>query len=202
MSFLQTERYRARSVDALRQSGAQVMLFWGSFSYPVIVEEFEADYKNEWEIAYHITCVVVSESPPFAGLIPTLTSAVFGDVGAVALMATQIPGVVTSITPPMAASLAISTSTLNAAVGTGTLDDLSLSQLQPVIGAFQSTFNTFAVGNGVPAGIDLDAITPTSTLDGFNAFAAETNNAAADSDVQTAMFYLGRILQNLTQAAG
>jgi len=51
---------RARQVDALRQSGTQVSLSWGTFRYLVVVADFKAVYKHEWEVRYSIRCQVVS----------------------------------------------------------------------------------------------------------------------------------------------
>lgn len=63
MFFGPSAATRARAVDALLQSGTQVNLSWGSFSYVVIVVDFHPIYRHEWEIRYSITCEVVTTGP-------------------------------------------------------------------------------------------------------------------------------------------
>lgn len=89
---------RARALDALRQSGAQVQLSWGSFSYLVVVQSFKAVYKNEWEIAYSITCCVVQDSI-VAGIVaavaPTLAASINNDLTALNLLTGSTAGLIT-----------------------------------------------------------------------------------------------------------
>jgi len=70
---------RARACDSLRQSGRQVWLTWGSFSYLVVVRHFEANYKHEWEIPYQIICTVVQDGPARSFQV-SLDSAVQNDI--------------------------------------------------------------------------------------------------------------------------
>lgn len=195
---------RARAVDTLRQSGRQVWLYWGTFAYLVIVSDFVADYKHEWVIPYTVTCEVISDGPAQAGLL-TLNQAVSLDLIQINAITSASPGI-----PAISGALTITpamTQALNSAVQVVTaagpsLDNLSLAQLQPVVSAFQAAYQTFAAGSGTPAGINLDAITGASTLDGISTFVAETNDIAHQSDVELAMAYLGRILGNLTTQPG
>src|SRR6185503_19125710 len=50
---------RAREVQQICDSGQEVSLSWGSFSYQVMVAKFEGDYKHEWEVRYSISCEVI-----------------------------------------------------------------------------------------------------------------------------------------------
>lgn len=70
---------RARAVDAIRQSGAEVVLTWGSFTYLVVVKSFNCKYKNEWEQRYTIECEVVSDGP-VAIFAPSLDEAIQSDL--------------------------------------------------------------------------------------------------------------------------
>lgn len=111
----------------------------------------------------------------------------------------------TTITSAMTAALQTAVTNANSiisAAGATTIDDLSLDEVQQVIAVFMTAYNVFAAGNGTPAGIDLDAITATSTLDGITALNTEVNLVNCESDVQICLGYLGRIIQNLSLAAG
>ena len=52
---------RARQLDALRVTGASLLLAWDAFLYTVVVENFEADYRSPWWIPYRITCSVLQD---------------------------------------------------------------------------------------------------------------------------------------------
>jgi len=197
-----TAAERARAVDTLRQSGTEVTLTWGSFSYQVIVADFEAVYKHEWQISYRIVCKVVADNgvQPFnaSNLAPSLNSVVNEDIAAIMALANSGAVIPSSAT----AALVGAQSTMASIVGAGTLDDLSLTQLQPIIAAFQNAYAAFGAGSGTPIGINLDAITGASTLDGVATFVTEANAVAAESDMETATAYLGRIIANLTDTGG
>jgi hypothetical protein len=73
---------RARAVDALRASGAEVTLSWGGLFFFVIVSHFSAEYERFYEIPYEIECCV-SLDPLNAILgtaVSTVTSLINGDV--------------------------------------------------------------------------------------------------------------------------
>ncbi len=48
---------RARQLDQMRVDGAQVTLSWHELTYPVVIEEFEADFERFYQIPYRIRCV-------------------------------------------------------------------------------------------------------------------------------------------------
>jgi hypothetical protein len=80
---------RARQIDAMRKAGAQVSLTWGSFNYLVVVQEFQAIYKHEWQIAYTITCEVVTDNPAQSvGKSVTLDQTIVNDFNAIAGLTT------------------------------------------------------------------------------------------------------------------
>ena len=191
---------RARSCDELRKAGMQVRLSWGSFSYQVVVSNFHAVYKHEWEIRYQIEVEVVTDGQA-TQFTPTLTQAVTNDLSSITAISSANPSIPalpgsSTITPAMTTALGTATSTMNTVVGSGSLDNLSLPQLQSIISAFQVAFAAFTTI--APTGINLDAATGASTLDGITSFTNEAGLVAAESDVQLAQFYLGRIIGNLT----
>jgi hypothetical protein len=56
---------RALALDQLRQSGATVLLLFGSLARKVIVVQFEAEYRRAWWVGqYRIRCFVVPVLPP------------------------------------------------------------------------------------------------------------------------------------------
>ncbi|MGX7707975.1 hypothetical protein [Methylobacterium sp. Gmos1] len=52
---------RALTIDAMRKNGAQIPLSWGGLYRVVLIEEFEADYRREFDIPYRIVCYVVDD---------------------------------------------------------------------------------------------------------------------------------------------
>jgi hypothetical protein len=78
----------ARQLDALRQSGTQVPLIFGSNFYLVVVSESKCDYERFYQIPYSVTCTVVSTSGGGGGalgaVVSTLDDLVNGDMASVA----------------------------------------------------------------------------------------------------------------------
>ena len=52
---------RARLLDTLRVAGATLPLAWDAFTYSVVIENFEADYRSPWWIPYRLTCSVLRD---------------------------------------------------------------------------------------------------------------------------------------------
>lgn len=53
---------RARYLDTLRVQGLPLDLTWSSFKYSVIVRSFAGEFRRAYEMAYTITCEVISDS--------------------------------------------------------------------------------------------------------------------------------------------
>lgn len=64
---------RAQVLDAATAAGAQLPLYWDSFFYTVIIEEFAADYEKPWWIPFSLTCLVVID--PVAVIASAVASA-------------------------------------------------------------------------------------------------------------------------------
>ncbi len=73
---------RATYLDAARRAGAQLTLTWSALSYEVIIQSFVAEYERDWEIAYRISCTVVSDNrhPDQSLQLPTLDQVVNADL--------------------------------------------------------------------------------------------------------------------------
>ena len=64
---------RARQVDAMRIAGLPVTLAWDAFRYTVVIEQFQPEFQQAYEIPYTISCVIVTSStPPDATLADAL----------------------------------------------------------------------------------------------------------------------------------
>lgn len=72
---------RAQFLDSLRSGGKQQKLTWGTFSYLVVIHEFEADYQRSNRIPYHIVCEVAANdtSPPPSVPPPPIDQALQSD---------------------------------------------------------------------------------------------------------------------------
>jgi hypothetical protein len=190
---------RARAVDALKDSGAQVGLVWGSFAYVVVVSEFEAQYKNEWEVGYRICCEVVAQGP--AGPAPTLDNALATDLATLTTNTTIAPA-----TQSMIAATQTAINTIAQAQKNNQIQNASVAQIQPAIVAAETAYNALLSAqqsaDSAVQGINLDAITGASTLDGIATFTTEQTNVSLASDLSIALGYLGRVVGNLTTAAG
>lgn len=199
---------RARACDSLCQSGAEVNLYFGSNAYVVIVEDFSYSYKHEWEVRYTISCQVVSLAAPISFTLPTIDTVIGNDFSAINSIATADPAIPatdgsTSIPSSVSSSITNAQNVIDAAsAADGSLANLSLTQLQPSITALETAFQTFEAALVAPAGINLDAITGASTLDGINSFATEAGLASQQSDQMLALSFLERIISNLTTLGG
>jgi hypothetical protein len=191
-----TASVRARMVDTLKDSGKQVALSWGTFNYTVVVAEFDATYKHEFEVTYEITCEVV-QGLLTASATPNIQSVISGDLATAALSAEQMTataqGAITTAQNALAAVAAQS----------GGLANASLASMQSLIASAQAAYS--AVSGTVtspPSGISLDAISGASALDGIATFTTEQAAVATESDANIALGYIGRAVSNLQLAGG
>lgn len=53
---------RMNALKALTAAGLPLTLLWHTFNYQVMIREFGADERRQFEIPYHITCEVVSDN--------------------------------------------------------------------------------------------------------------------------------------------
>jgi hypothetical protein len=103
---------RARLADFLRVQGKPIELAWSSFRYNVMVEEFQADYEQPFEIPYSITCLVVAdETSPLLTTLLGLDAAIGTDLNNVIQIgaALNIPGISTAISGVQTATANVQT---------------------------------------------------------------------------------------------
>ena len=77
---------RCRAVERLCASGAQVGVSWGSFFFPVVVADFEADYEFMREIPYKITLIRADGGGRGLGLLSTISAVIGADIGALSAL--------------------------------------------------------------------------------------------------------------------
>jgi hypothetical protein len=103
---------RARLADFLRVQGQPIELAWSSFRYSVVIDEFEADYEQPFEIPYSITCLVVKdETSPLLTALLGLNAAIGSDLNNVIQIgaALNVPGINTAIAGVSSATSTVST---------------------------------------------------------------------------------------------
>lgn len=197
--FGKTASQRARLLDALRETGAELRLSWGSFNYRVVISHFRAVYKHEWEVQYEIT---VEVSTP-AAITPfrVLEKIIKQDWG----VAKSTPGLPLAIIELLIDAQS-KVDSVALAQPNGLLENASLSALTPAIAAAESAY--FAVDDLLKTtevaiqGVSLDEPNGNSVVESFTAFQIEANNAAFGSNLRTARAYIGRIVGNLTTLGG
>ena len=103
---------RAKRLDFLRNQGKPLLLTWSTFRYRVLIESYDPDFRQPFEIPYSISCVVLADesSPLLAaiGAVNTLKNASSGsiaNIGAtVGLAQTAVLGVTTQAEGTLAAA--------------------------------------------------------------------------------------------------
>lgn len=72
---------RARQLDRMRRDGPPLTLSWSSLLFVVVIREFKAEFRQPFEIPYHLACAVlvnpgVAQPPP----APTVDDLIGGDL--------------------------------------------------------------------------------------------------------------------------
>lgn len=190
---------RARLLDALKDTGAQIRLTWGTFAYNVVISHFAGEYKHEWEVHYEIEVIIADKTAVLP--LPALESLIERDWGAT----TAIPGLPDSVLSAIGLARVAIQDVKNASVN-GDLANASLASLLPAIAAVENAYNAVDAElkktQSSIQGISLDVGQGNTTLEGFNAFQTEASNAAYASNLLIARAYTGRIVGNLTTLGG
>jgi hypothetical protein len=101
---------RARSLDQLRIAGQQQLLTWSTLRFLVVIEKFEANFQQPFEVPYSISCTVLQDlATPILGVPVDITSQINADMNAAAAIAAAIQtgSIGTSIAAATAAAGAI-----------------------------------------------------------------------------------------------
>ena len=84
-----TASFRAHELDALRSIGQSLVLSWDSFVYQVVIESFDASFRNAWWIPYRISCAVLTNATTL--LADTVLSPVTEALGSLDLLYASVP---------------------------------------------------------------------------------------------------------------
>ena len=131
---------RTRLLDGLRVAGGELPLVWDAFTYTVVIESCEADYRSPWWIPYRLSCAVVrDEAALLVTAVAPIASSITSDVltaGSIATSAAEAVGVPGSTVAGTSANVAAMSSlattlgtfdtqiaTTTATLGTASLTD-------------------------------------------------------------------------------
>lgn len=180
---------RARAVDELRSMGLPLPLTWDVFFYSVVIDNFQADYRNSNWIPYRISCTVIRDEA--SALIETaisLATSVLADAGT-ALASAASAGIDLSGTQ-MAIAAPGATVSGTAAFATARS---SLADTQSILDA------RFTASESALSGINLN--TARSANAGVAGLAQASSTTGQISLISQARAYLGRAASNLARAS-
>lgn len=192
---------RARELDAMRIAGTPQTLLWNAFNYLVIVRDFSADFRRQYEIPYRLSCEVVSDNTtPITG--PTTAS--IDDAMAQGLSAAQIQAeiIANEALSESIAALANVMDTIQTywsiAASTAGLVASAIANAQTtvasLIGIAESTVSALPGFGGVVAGSD--ALSMALALD------AALSATLEEAELWNLAGILGVMAQNLNSANG
>ena len=150
---------RARDIDTLRIMGQPLDLIWNTFLYLVAIENFEAEYRNQWWIPYKIHCSVLS-NPNVTSVGAALSAA----AEAVVSLDTMYGAVPTAFLPipdtrPMLGSNGATLGPAQTATATASLRDSQLI-LTAEQGRREKTLILAALDSTLPTSQFLSVFTP------------------------------------------
>lgn len=188
---------RARQLDRLRKSGAEVSLSWMGLFYRVIVTHFRAQTERFYQVPYEIGCTVIEDPSSGLGsaLAATLDSLVAGDLTAAAALPlsdapeTAVASLQTAVTT--AGALQGADPTTLAPVLTAA--DAASTSLGSAVTASDVLINTASVGGVTAGGFPPDMAT------GLLAQVVQVQTETALLDAQA---LIGRVNVNLQNAQG
>jgi hypothetical protein len=190
---------RSRLGDFIRIKGQPLLLAWSSFRYLVAVEEFKADFRQDVEIPYNISCVVIKDlTSPLVNDVLSMDAAISSDVSEMAQIGAQlgIPGVSTAI-----AGVSTATADVESFEGAGSV---VVSGMQGaliaaigVVNAQSNALNATVASPGNIAGMsgDSDPVSLSSNL------LAQSDAFSSLGSLYQLDALLGRTSTNVTSAA-
>lgn len=184
-----TATLRARQLNDLRVSGAELSLTWDAFCYTVVVSTFDADYRNSGWIPYRLSCAILrDEASPVLTPALSLETSTLSDLTAAGSVCGDM-GV--DFTAALAALAENNATTLgSAAYGAA---QLAISNTQSDIAAQISTAETTIGASGMQI--------ETSPVSLVNDLIAVTGAAQQLAGMIYANSYVGRAARNLQNAS-
>ncbi len=170
---------RARAVDELRSLGLPLPLTWDVFFYSVIIDSFQADYRNSNWIPYRISCSVIRDEA--SALIETAAS----------LATAALADVSSALASAAVANIDLSgTQSAIAASGATTSGTAAFTAAQSSLAGVQTELDSSLAASE----------TLLSTV-GITGITQATNAAGLLSQITQARSYLGRAIVNLANAS-
>jgi hypothetical protein len=188
---------RARLADFTRVQGQPMVLAWSTFRYNVLVKAFHADFEQQYEIPYSITCQVVQDlTSPILTALLGLDAAITTDLNQVVQIGAQIniPGITSAVSGVTSAVSAVQTfEGAASSVTSGALSAIDLAQ--GAVTGQQSLLNGVVEASGNVAGAVAGAA-PASLISSLTAQASAFSQLGLLSQAQA---YLGRMAVNVGQ---
>ena len=180
---------RARLLNSLRMTGAEISLTWDIFFYTVMLSRFDADYESPVWIRYKISCTILRDEAAAVTFVPpSLSNSLLTDVGTAAALCTGA-GIDFSLAQSSVA-----------APNAGTLGSAAYAVAQAALNAAQSAISTQV--NQMETTID-SAFSSDETS--ANAFAGDVSAAAAAAQRLAVLLnggvYISRAARNLLNAS-
>jgi hypothetical protein len=187
---------RARTLDLLRVQGQQLLLSWSSLRFLVVIERFEANFQQPFEIPYSISCTVLQDlSLPILEAAPDPNALIVADInGAVGIEVSDV-GVSVAVGSVQSAVAAIP-QFQGASIAQIAAVQSSIQVAQTAVTGSQVTNNALVVPTGSVAGV---------VAGGPPAALAASLSGQADAFSELAQLYqlsalLGRASINVTNA--
>ena len=188
---------RARLADFIRVQGQPMILAWSSFRYLVMVE-FEADFMQQYEIPYTITCTVVSDlTSPILTALEGIDAAIFSDVNQVIQVgaALNVPGITSAISSVSAITSSVTTFQ-GAASSVVSAASSAIGLAQSALASQTATQNTIVTASGNVAGVVAGG-SPTSIA---SSLSSQSSAFQQLGQLYQAKALLGRIGTNILNA--
>lgn len=149
-----TAESRAGTLKVLRDGGLPLSLTWNTFRYQVVIESFEVNYLNPFEIDYTIACEVLQDlSLPILASIPGLPLSIVNDISTGLTLSNSLG--ITSITDGMTSlQSTLNAGTLaNASPATATAAQTSIAGVQTDVNGVITTNNAVLAPSAATTGL-------------------------------------------------
>ncbi len=185
---------RARAVDAIRIAGVAVPLVWADFAYTVVVQTFEADYREQGHVPYRLSCVVLvntttQQDPAQVDPAQAVASDVFSALGLTTDSSTisALTSAASAVSAAIPTGLILGSSTYTAA-------NVSLRSALSVCGSTQSAADAVLLAQSVAA-------SGTGLISGSGGLTLALAAAQTSAQQVAALGYIGRAVANATIGA-
>lgn len=165
---------RAQALDTARAEGAVLPLNWDAFSYAVIIETFQAEYRKPNLIPFSIICVVVDDSSPLQAASAAAGALAANALAAAAGFSAQAGFSVAGLSATSFAGIAAAQNGLGIAIGGA--GNALVSATAGIDGAADAASGASAVAQLAAASSQLAALT---AMSGFIGQAASNSGNAA-----------------------